>query len=459
MRGVLARVLLVSVTLALSSATARTAAEPLLLLRQGEHLRQEKEYSRAITALNAVSALNPQWAVPHTTLGEIYVAQGRWAEAQSEFALAGELDRSSTRALDGLAAVAYHRGHRHTAIELWQRALTLDHSDAEARHRLGHVYVELSDFAAARDQLQRLVLSESDHQGAHYLLDLALIHLRVAAAEADSLLASRAREMLGILAQTGNERDEARAAALLAQAFLRSEVPSLALVQLETVLDLQPDNHNARAYMGYALFALGHSDQARQVLREVSQVAPKNPLGYYFLGILHRSEGYLPAALWDFKRSLRLDPSNAAVYAETADVYRRTGQYVAAEEWYRAAVAVAPDEPGFRLLLAQFYVDVLPRAEKALAAASEAVVLLPDDPVALDVLGWARYLAGDLRGARATLERTLDLDPDFAGAYYHLGMVNKELGDGDTALWALQRAVDLDSEGFYRERATEALSG
>jgi Tfp pilus assembly protein PilF len=154
---------------------------------------------------------------------------------------------------------------------------------------------------------------------------------------------------------------------------------------------------------------------------------------------------------------LHLDPANGAVYAEIAATYQLMGQYLAAEEWYRAAVAVAPEEPGFRLLLARFYVDVVPKPREGLDAARQSAALSPDDPEAQDLLGWANYLAGNLSAARLALERALDLDRDYARAYYHLGVVCDQLGDHATASWAYHRAIDLDAEGTYRAKALQEL--
>ena len=464
--SVLVKVLLATVLLAACSAAARVEVEPTLLLRRANHLQAEKEYSQAVGLYIDLTSLRPQWAEPHTGLGEIFVAQGRWDAAQSEFTLAKDLNAHSGRPLHGLAQVAYHRGHPQTAIALWQRAVALDHGDAEARYRLGQVYLEVSDLVASRRELQGAVMHEEDHQGANYLLgllvaaqdrDLAVQHFTRAAAGRDSTVASRAQDMLNTLAEISDPRDDAYASARLAHAYMIHQMPSLALTQLNLVLDLKPDNHTARAYAGYALFALGDNDRARQTLREVTQVDPKNPLAHFFLGLLHRSEGYLPTSLWDFKRSLRLDPANAAVYAEIASTYQRMGQYVTSEEWYLSAVAVAPDEPGFRLLLAQFYVDVIPRPQKAVTAAREAAALLPDDALSHELLGWALSLSGDPVAGRSALEKALRLDPDFARAYYHLGVVCTQLGDLETARWAYQRAIDLDSEGVYRQKAAEEL--
>jgi Flp pilus assembly protein TadD len=262
-------------------------------------------------------------------------------------------------------------------------------------------------------------------------------------------------DLLGILVGGGAAASDSQLADRLARWCLRHEMPSVALAQLDRLTELDPENYTARAYSGYALLAVGRPDEARGTLRQVTQVSPENPLGHYFLGILHRSEGYLSTALWDFKRSLRLDPLNAAVYAEIANTYQRLGQHVAAEEWYRGAISIAPEEPGFRLLLAEFYLDVVPRPHEALIAATELVALSPDDPIALDLLGWAHFLAGQTSAAKRTLEKALALDPTLARAYYHLGVVCEELGDRAGAERAYQWAIDLDTEGTYREKATQ----
>ena len=464
--SVLVRILLATAVLGVSTVAARIATTPTLLLAQADHLRLETEHSQAIRLYEQLAELRPRWAVTHVRLGQIFVMQGRWQEAEREFSLAMRLDQKEARALDGLASVLHHRGITSEAVELWNKALSLDPGDAEARYGLGRAYLDLSMLGAAEAQLQRLLLHETSHQGAHYLLgllhaphgdDSALLHLKIAATGDDPVLTYRAQQMLDAVVDIGGEQESATRAGRLAQAYLRIDEPKLALPHLNRVLALQPDNHTARAYYAHALFAVGEVDLARDTLRQITQIDPKNPLGHYFLGVLHRSDGYAPTALWEFKESLHLDPSNAAVYAEIADTHQRLGQYVAAGEWYRAAVSVAPKEPGFRLLLARFYVDVVIKPEPGLAAARETATLLPDDPEAHYLLGWAHYLAGNLPDARRALERALDLDPASARAYYHLGVVCDQLADHTTSTWAYRRAIDLDAEGTYRAKALQEL--
>ncbi len=465
--GTLARAVLLCIVLAVGAAVPRQHVRSRTLLRQADLSRTAKEYSQAIDLYQQLAVYHPRWSVPHLRLGQIYLAQGRLDEAREEFALAQELDEGESEALTGLGEIAYRRGDTTGAIELWRTAASLDHEGSDLAYRLGKAYFELSQFDLARQELNRVLRHAQGHQGANYYLGLLAAgddksasaeHLRLAADGNDREMSKRASEMLALLDDIAASQDEAYVAGRLGRAYLKLDAPSLALIQLDRVITLQPDNDTARAYIGYALLALDDLDAAREVLRQVTQQAPKHPLGHYFLGLLHRSEGYLPTALWEFKTSLKIDPSNAAVYAEIADTYQQMGQHVVAGDWYRMAAGVAPEEPGFLILLAQFYVDVLPKAEEGVTAARQAVAAEPDNAVAQDLMGWALYLAGESSRALPPLERAIVLDPDFARAYYHLGVIYTRLDRKAEALWAYQRAIDLDAEGEYRGRAMAELS-
>jgi tetratricopeptide (TPR) repeat protein len=53
----------------------------------------------------------------------------------------------------------------------------------------------------------------------------------------------------------------------------------------------------------------------------------------------------------------------------------------------------------------------------------------------------------------------LALESDLARAHYHLGALYAARGDVEAAQRAYQRAIDLDAEGFFRQRAEKALEG
>ena len=61
------------------------------------------------------------------------------------------------------------------------------------------------------------------------------------------------------------------------------------------------------------------------------------------------------------------------------------------------------------------------------------------------------------RGVGAFSVRHRGLEPDLARAHYHLGTLYAARGDVEAAQREYQRAIDLDTEGFYQQRAEKAL--
>jgi len=84
-------------------------------------------------------------------------------------------------------------------------------------------------------------------------------------------------------------------------------------------------------------------------------------------------------------------------------------------------------------------------SDPALAAEQAAEILkaVPNQPVALLLLGAARRAGGDVAGALSILEPLATLQPDAAAVHYELGLALGADRQGDAAVAALRRAVGL----------------
>lgn len=431
------------------------------LLHRGAYFEAHKEYARAIAVYEQALELRSQ-VTSHLRIGEIYLTQGRYELAAQEFEEAHRLDPSSDEALLGIGSAAFALGEEGKAMRCWSEALAVNLTNAEAHYRLGRAYLGRSQWSLAQEELEKatrygegearfylgLLLAREDRE-------LAILHLEEVV-EKESALAEGAAEVISILEGLTGAEDEASVAAKLGHMYLGRELPTLAQEQLTKAVSLDPEQHLARSYLGYVLWSLGEYEEARGVLREALRLQPESALNHLVRGMLNRSQGWLVAALVEFQKALELDPENAAICAEMASTYLEKRDYPAAREWYRAAVERAPGEVEFHLLRAEFHLEHLLWLEDGLAAAQMAVALDPQNGVAYDLLGWAQYLLRRPE-ARASLEKAVALDPESASAHYHLGLAYAQEGLNDLARWAYERAIDLDTEGFYRERAQKAL--
>jgi tetratricopeptide (TPR) repeat protein len=427
-------------------------------MRQAEAYRAAGEAGAAVEAYQEAAHLDPRSSLPWLRKGELLLARGRLVEATVAFREAERLGAGVEALLD-LGESYAARGDWAAALKAWLQAQALNPTDARIYAALGRGTSAQGQFGQAVGYSTRALELEPDAgtaAAAHALLGRLLIADEPMRA-ADHLRQAGDTDMLAVLDAARAEADPARAALLLGAAFLQRDELALARHHLERALTLAPDSAETLAYLAGTLDRLGETAAARAILQQALELDPDSVLAYYFLGVHHRlvgNETEAQAALW---QALLRDPDNAALRVEMAETFLDLGDYVHAEEWYQGAVEAAPEEIEFHLLLTRFYLDHLYRVEQGgLPAAEAAVDLAPGDARALDLLGWAHYLAGNWIESRQALTQALALDPDLASAHYHLGVLNANAGQAAAARQHLRRAADLDKTGTYRERA-EAL--
>ena len=155
----------------------------------------------------------------------------------------------------------------------------------------------------------------------------------------------------------------------------------------------------------------------------------------------------------------QLDQANPAIAAEVGGAYAAVGDLALAETWLTQAVTLAEQDVRWWLLLARFYVDNEYRvADYGLPAARQAVALAPDNAQAIDNLGFALVLTGDLANGQKLLEQALALDPQAPSVYYHLGVLHSRQGQTADAELMLNHALALDPDGYYGGLALQALA-
>jgi tetratricopeptide (TPR) repeat protein len=94
-------------------------------------------------------------------------------------------------------------------------------------------------------------------------------------------------------------------------------------------------------------------------------------------------------------------------------------------------------------------------------AARNAVALDPENPNAVDALGYSYYLQGDLDYADRLITRAVELDPLNPHTQYHLGLLRAAQNEYLDSKAAFEMAIRLDpngSVGTLAERALETIS-
>jgi tetratricopeptide (TPR) repeat protein len=272
----------------------------------------------------------------------------------------------------------------------------------------------------------------------------------------DEAGADQALELLDILDSEENASEPAYALAQIGQIFARSGEWRFAALAFQQAVTLDPDYTEARAYLGLAREQQGLDGLAE--LNQAAQAAPNAALPHVFLGEHYLASGNLVRAIRELEIATSLDAGNPGIAAELASIYAANGSLDLAEAAYLRATQLAPTDSRFWRLLAQFSLAYEVKiSELGIPAARNAVTLSKNDPVALDTLGYAHLLQGDLLLAERLLLRAVRLQPGRAQTQYHLGLLRIHQGDAQSGLAAFRAAEQLDPDSSAGDLAQRGI--
>ncbi|MBT3536506.1 MAG: tetratricopeptide repeat protein [Rhodospirillaceae bacterium] len=219
----------------------------------------------------------------------------------------------------------------------------------------------------------------------------------------------------------------------------------------EQVLAKDPDNGDATHLLGLIRLQTNDVDGALALLLSAVRLRPENGVFRFNLALAQVAAERSGEAAESYRRSLELNPQNAAAVNNLAVLLGEEGDLGAAEDVLRQGLARISGDIAMAVNLA----DVLCRKAlpeqllEAEALCREVLARAPDMAKAHAVLAHSMSI-GDRRGeAVPALEQATVLEPDNARYHEQLADLYAKMGDNAAAETAARRSVELD-EGRAR---------
>ena len=297
----------------------------LALEKLNDSAGEERELKKAIE-------LNPKFDQAHTELGSTFMLQGRMAEAETEFKAVIDDDPQSAQALNNLGTLYGREARNQEAVALLEKAVSLDPQFLQAYVNLGLTLAAEGDFANAEDQFQAAL--RLDPNNANALTALGMLQGKTGR-DPDSVLTFRkltaiypasamAHVNLGIALV--NVYDLQGALAEFKQAARLD--PSLPIAHFSTGRALyalnQMDDAEQELRMAIrlaptyvdAMFLLGviehSSPDAAEQFRKVVELQPNNSEARFYPGRNLLEEGKRDQAIAQWEKAVEVDPDNLA---------------------------------------------------------------------------------------------------------------------------------------------------
>jgi len=430
------RILLISLLIALLGLAPLPHAASILLGKAYQSITRD-DFLSASQYLAGVAEYFP-WRY------ELNLQAGRFAlEAGDPKAAIEYLERPGTvthLALEDmfLLGEAYNQsGDPYMAEAIWKRVTQLGDSSL-AYQRLADLYLRRKDYVSAINSLQKLqYLNPAD---THLYYQIGSLYAATEPTKALPFLAqaveidpSKASQAQGLYdkIRTANLFDDPAYTYLISGrqlAYLGEW--ELAAVAFHSAIDLQSGYADAWAFLGEAhqqvaiQEAGAAGDAGLPELERSIQLDPNSTLANTFMGLYWERQQDYSKAQYFLERAITNNPADPYLYSELANILSKAGDLPAAESRYENAIQLAPQDPLFYCLLAEFALEQqIQIRELALPAAREALNLDPNNPRSLDVMAQIMLMLQDYHSAERFSLKAYQVDPSFIPTYLHLGTV------------------------------------
>ncbi|MEW6718444.1 MAG: tetratricopeptide repeat protein [Chloroflexota bacterium] len=350
------------------------------------------------------------------------------------------------------------------ASKIWEQAR--DSADLEplALYELAQAFVAQGKISTAADILSTILEKHPDNVQSLLLLGLLTATVDPAAAqdfldkaaEIDQEVASQVAPLQQAVRSSQFVEDQAYQLVMSGRALASLGYWDLASMAFRRAIQHDPYYAEAWAFLGEAHQHLGQDGSA-----EIQHALTLNPQSFtaQTLSALYwqRQERY-DLALVFLYTAASLEPDNPIIQIEIGRTLALIGDLPSALKHYQQATELDPYDAVAWCQLAEFSLQhEIQISEIAIPAARQAVLLQPDNPEALDLLGQAYFLLKDIHTAERFFQRALQSDAQYAPAHLHLGILNLYRGMKTEARNHLNLVLSLDPDSAAAEQARRLL--
>ena len=231
----------------------------------------------------------------------------------------------------------------------------------------------------------------------------------------------------------------------LADVLVLQQKMSEAAAIYEQLIEKEQSSDILYFNLGVIYARMGKFDEAIRALDEAVKLNPDYDEAYVGLALLYQMKGDLPRAIRNFEKVLEFDPVNAQVYHQLGYLYYRQKDYAAAERQYETLIGLDPADAFAYIEWANIYLS-RKLADRAIAVLERARAAGVEHPGVYLALGYAHSLKDDAAAELTFYNMAQELAPDEPRVHFYLGAYYEKLGQQETAVRELRKAIELDED-------------
>lgn len=284
----------------------------------GAYMQEKGKTALAIRHLKKAHDENPAAWQPHAFLGKVFVAQGRFEDAEGRFREAIKLRGGASGELYAEIAECQKLSYRYDeAAETLFRSL----EEFPQQFTQWDSLTEIATASGMQDRLELALANASQNQPSNSAIGSQVVRLALEAG--DPLGAKDQLEAIGVLQNPGTDRELTE---LASRVLLDLGEPEQAASLLEAALAEASSHKELRTAYGGALIACDRPQEAEAVLRELAVNHPNERTIQIAWGSALLASGEVERANRAFSMASRLDPQDPEAATQQALALLALGQ-------------------------------------------------------------------------------------------------------------------------------------
>ncbi|MBI2191174.1 MAG: tetratricopeptide repeat protein [Planctomycetes bacterium] len=309
--------------------------------RLAQALLEAQKPDEAVRVLESAVKIEPNWSAGLETLGKLYEAEGKAAEAIDAYVRAAVSHPSRTDLLYHIAELHLQSGRTADAARELEKVRAVQPTHEDTLYRLTYCYHELKQYEASVGPGEEYLRHREDRVDPHIYELLGTAYAALGRSEKAYSCVSALRHVFEESPRSSRSPSYARMAARVLGALGDRRA---AIQALEEALEHTPDHLEVRLDLAALYDQEGMENLAEEVLRTAFQKTPNDPRVNNHLGYFLAEKGRnLEEAAVLIQNALRAEPRNWAYLDSLGWVYFRQGRTADALEKLQEAITIHED--------------------------------------------------------------------------------------------------------------------
>ncbi len=359
----------------------------------------EGNFDAAMTAIDKIGSAAESSDRLLNIKGRIYAAQQKWADAESTFRKAIDINSENLNNYQLLLAMVQSRNEVDKAKTLLDQMVEKFPRNPQVYLLQANFYRSQNDSEQAEAALLKTIEVEPDT--AQFRLILADFYIQTNATDkAESLL----------LQATAEIPENNDIMAMLARIYFEQKKYAESQDLVDTIIEAEPDHKEAKLLLVRFMMKDGENLQAKPLLLKMNKDYPQWAEPYFYFGLVHLNLGEVELAQQSVAKAIQLNNYNDRYHTLMAQILQIQGEYEGAQK--EASVALQLNPKNFRaaLILSRALIGSKKFAD-AVAFLTEMEKQVPENIEIKGSLALAYLGIKDRENAEKTLDRLLEMEP------------------------------------------------